>query len=469
MMYGLQAYMLPMDLLPSAQPYSLPDSTATTQSPTPDTQAVAMIIDGADDRSVAAAARLVQDGIEVRVGRKSFELEKQAFARGSLVVTQLDQRGRRPDWRQSVSRCAEALGLSASSVTTGFGPGDLPDLGGEHFVRLEPPRVAMLMRGAIDSQDFGTIWHLLDHRLHLPHSQLNMDLSAVGADLSRYNVLILPNRWSGGRAAELMPSIESWVRSGGTLIAIGSATNLLTDNQSKLSEVRRLENVLDQLDEYELAVWREWMATQQILPEVSNIWSNRVPAGATFPWTTYGGPRPAAEERKRQDAWQRLFPPAGALLCGRVDQEHWLTFGCQAPLPLMIRQAPVLMSKPSTETAVRLGFFAPSETSPQPTGVADTAGASKETVASKEMPRTGWAMMPPGNDLYLRMSGLLWPEAAQRLAHAAYVTREPVGDGQVILFADSPNFRASTLGSARLLMNALVYGPGFGARQPIRP
>jgi len=49
------------------------------------------------------------------------------------------------------------------------------------------------------------------------------------------------------------------------------------------------------------------------------------------------------------------------------------------------------------------------------------------------------------------------------------VTRESMGSGQVILFAEPPNFRAATLGQARVFLNALVYGPGFGAVQPIQP
>jgi hypothetical protein len=69
----------------------------------------------------------------------------------------------------------------------------------------------------------------------------------------------------------------------------------------------------------------------------------------------------------------------------------------------------------------------------------------------------------------LRMSGLLWPEATQRLANAAYLTREGVGKGQVILFAGQPTFRAATLGTQRLFMNAIVNGPGMGANSPIIP
>jgi hypothetical protein len=41
-----------------------------------------------------------------------------------------------------------------------------------------------------------------------------------------------------------------------------------------------------------------------------------------------------------------------------------------------------------------------------------------------------------------------------------------MGSGQVILFASSPVFRGWFRGTARLLSNAIVYGPGAGARQP---
>ena len=106
------------------------------------------------------------------------------------------------------------------------------------------------------------------------------------------------------------------------------------------------------------------------------------------------------------------------------------------------------MGKDSVETPVRLGVY--------------EAGA-------EEPRRAGWSALPKGQDLRLRMSGLVWPEAAARLANSAYVTREAKGNGQVILFAATPHFRASTHGTARLLLNAMVYGPGFGASAPIVP
>jgi hypothetical protein len=62
------------------------------------------------------------------------------------------------------------------------------------------------------------------------------------------------------------------------------------------------------------------------------------------------------------------------------------------------------------------------------------------------------------------MSGLLWPEAAQRIANSAFLTRERKGLGQIIMFSGEPIFRGATLGTNRLLLNAIVYGPGMGTR-----
>ena len=115
---------------------------------------------------------------------------------------------------------------------------------------------------------------------------------------------------------------------------------------------------------------------------------------------------------------------------------------------------------------MRLGVFVPAtpwEEFPAPPG-GEERGEKREGP-----PRVGWAVLPHGHEVRLRMSGLLWPEAAHRLANAAWVTRERVGKGQVVLFASPPTFRGATLGMARVLLNAMIYGPGLGARHPVIP
>jgi hypothetical protein len=166
--------------------------------------------------------------------------------------------------------------------------------------------------------------------------------------------------------------------------------------------------------------------------------------------------------------------PHGAILAGRVDDEHWLTCGTGGVLPVLFGKHPVLMARGRVEAPVRLGVFLPAAAA----GAAEVGAAAEKPVSgpAKQMatgpfhdtPRIGWAALPAGHQMCLRMSGLLWPEAAHRLANAAWVTREGLGKGQVILFAAPPAFRASTLGMARVLHNALIYGPGLGTTQPVR-
>jgi GNAT superfamily N-acetyltransferase len=467
MMFGLEALTLAQELPATAKSYAAkePPPPLAGQREAP----VAYIVDGADDRSVAAAARLMEQGVQVRVADKPCRFDDREFARGSVFVTRLDNRQFRGDLAQTVAGCVQALGLSAMGVSTGFGPGDLPDLGGEHFRRLEPPRIALLGRGGFNSQDYGAIWYVLDHHLGARHSHLD---EAGPMDLSRYNVLVAPAGRGGGLASNLVNTIKEWVKTGGSLIVVGDTAASFMADKADFSKVRQLPEVLNRLPEYELAVLREWLARFGPLPGPDALWTHKATAGLQYPWQALEGPLPEEKEIKRRDAWQALFMPQGALLAGRVDTNHWLTAGCTEPLPLLVGKQPILMAAEGVAAPIRYGCLSPV---PKATNRLESAEAqakpetTPEKKEKKEPPRLGWCALPEGTEMHLRMSGLLWPEAAQRLANAAWVTREPYGRGQVVIFATPPAFRASARGAERVLLNALVCGPGFGAAQPIRP
>ena len=106
-----------------------------------------------------------------------------------------------------------------------------------------------------------------------------------------------------------------------------------------------------------------------------------------------------------------------------LDEDHWLCFGLGDELAVLRSGSTALMSRPPVATPVRL--------------------------APKDR---------------LRLSGLLWPEARRRWADTAYATVERIGHGQVILFADDPFLRGYLEGTGRLLQNAILLGPGAGAR-----
>ena len=145
------------------------------------------------------------------------------------------------------------------------------------------------------------------------------------------------------------------------------------------------------------------------------------------PNTAAGKPddKPDPKARLRQDEWARIFRPSGVFLAGQVDTEHWLAAGLDGQLPAYFRGDKVLMSRHPVQTILRLA---------------------------------------PAADV--RLSGLLWPEARTRIADSAYVTVERHGRGQVILFAADPSYRMWFAGLQRLLLNAVLLGPGLGTDPP---
>lgn len=60
----------------------------------------------------------------------------------------------------------------------------------------------------------------------------------------------------------------------------------------------------------------------------------------------------------------------------------------------------------------------------------------------------------------LVLSGIVWEEARPQLASKAYLMHERVGSGQIVAFAEDPNYRAYTEATQLLFINAVVLGPG---------
>ena len=141
--------------------------------------------------------------------------------------------------------------------------------------------------------------------------------------------------------------------------------------------------------------------------------------------------RQEKSEKSLEKLWEedeelRLFMPRGVFMNTRLHPEHWLAFGMGESVPVHTYTSYAYVSQEPVETVGRLS-----------------------------------------SESDLRVSGLLWPEAKERWAQTAVITRERSGNGQIILFANDPFFRAYTYGTARILANAILLGPGFGTSVPV--
>lgn len=422
MAFGLEAYW--------AKATADVELSAQAPEPAPETPdvhegAYGYLIDLQSSDAYPILVRLLDQECRPRIAAKPFRIGETTYAAGTILLRGHEN----PDRVSDLLRKAAAdFDVRIRAVDTALVQ-DGPDLGSSEFGLLTAPRVAIASQWPIRSTSFGSVWYLLDHRLRLQSSPLNVQ-NLSGVDLRKYNVLILPD--SGGLdrvlTSETVERIKRWIQGGGTLIAIGNSAVFAADENRGLSSVRLRRDVLGQLDEYDEAVARE-KGARSIQIDPNQIWQSRQDKKAGK--TDGKGAEEAKKKEdvatlKRTDQWQRLFSPTGAFVLGVVDPEHWLGFGLGERLPIMFWGSSAFLSKHPAATPVRL------------------AEADR-----------------------LRLSGLLWPEARQRLAETAYVTVERMGSGQVILFATDPTFRMWLADQQRLLLNAIVLGPGLGASQAV--
>ena len=60
----------------------------------------------------------------------------------------------------------------------------------------------------------------------------------------------------------------------------------------------------------------------------------------------------------------------------------------------------------------------------------------------------------------LVLGGIVWEESRPQLANKAFLIHQPVGRGQLVAFAEDPNYRAYAEATQLLFMNAVLLGPG---------
>ncbi|MFQ5490825.1 MAG: M14 metallopeptidase family protein [Phycisphaerae bacterium] len=441
--YGLDGYWA--DTVPADLALVDFESLSGTELPGP-TPRFGYLIDGAHEDVYRLLVRLLEGGAKPRVASKPFRIGEIDYLPGTVLLRRHENPGNLDDL---LAKAAKGLTLRVAGAQTALAEKG-PDLGGRRFHLLQPPRVAIASQWPVSTTSFGAAWHLLDAQTGLRASPINIQ-SLGRIDLRRYNVLVLPHSF-GNLSAVLGPGVlvrvKAWVQAGGTLIAFGSSAAFLASKERGLSAVRLRRDRLDKLGIYAEATQRQ-RAARKISIDADVVWGAKPPSPTTQPAATTApasqpadsavaststGDKPPAspsgkgdtEALKRADAWQRRFSPRGAMAAAELDAEHWLCFGLGKRLPVLVSGSRVFLSKPPVWTPVRLV-----------------------------------------QQDHLRLGGLMWPEARARLADSAYATVERLGAGQVILFASDPFTRGYFHGTGRLLLNAIILGPGMGTSTPV--
>ena len=175
-----------------------------------------------------ALQRVLESKLLARVAMKSFTATTTKgpieFERGSIVVPFDRQEKDRVAIRQLMDTIVAEDGIVVHALTSGksaTGTAGI-DLGGPSFRSLELPEVLLVVGDDIDLYDAGEIWHLMDHRMHMPVSLRSRD-SLDDIDWTRYTHIVFPSGDYDEYQPEYADRLRQWVVEGGTAIGMRDA------------------------------------------------------------------------------------------------------------------------------------------------------------------------------------------------------------------------------------------------------
>lgn len=190
-----------------------------------DAKAYAYLADWNSMEDARMLAHLLKKKIRVRKAYKDFEIEGNAYQKGSLIVTRSDNE-HIDNLTAELEAAANTFQQNFTAVQSGYVDKG-KDFGSSFVQMINPAKIAVLSGEGVGSYRFGEIWHYFEQQLHYPLTVLDTDYWKR-VNLENYDILILP----GGRYGSVLgqserDELKEWIRKGGRLIAMENALNAL--------------------------------------------------------------------------------------------------------------------------------------------------------------------------------------------------------------------------------------------------
>jgi hypothetical protein len=166
-----------------------------------------------------AVYRLLAKGVRVKMAMQQFKMNGVNYDYGTILIPLQNQDFSVKEIQELLGRLQIENELKFTAVQTGQTLGI--DLGSNQFRALTAPKIALLVGEGLDYADAGEIWHLLDQRMDMLVTKLDINALA-GKDLSKYTTIIAPPTY-GSPEKTTLEKLKDWTRDGGTLIGYGSA------------------------------------------------------------------------------------------------------------------------------------------------------------------------------------------------------------------------------------------------------
>ncbi|CAN5381314.1 M14 family zinc carboxypeptidase [soil metagenome] len=214
----------------------------------------AYLIDGNQAKALSVIPYLREQNIRVHVLYKPTQINQKPYASGTVIVR---TDGNIDEVHNAVTELKDRFGLNVDPVESGQADSGFPPIGSVEGTRITEPKIALIGDHPIDAYSFGWAWHTLDRTYEIPHIVMNTRLLG-NTKLERFNVLVLPEISDSGQFADILGEsgidrLKRWVQDGGTLVAIGSATDFVRE-QLELTDLKSWFDDEEREDEQRVTV-----------------------------------------------------------------------------------------------------------------------------------------------------------------------------------------------------------------------
>lgn len=336
----------------------------------------AYLLSWKDYNASAVLYHLLDEDLVTRVAHSPFTSQtfdgETEFGYGSVIISVAEQKRTSSELYELISAAAQKFGVTFYSVNTGLNISG-SDLGSRNAQVVDKPETAIVFGGGVRSTTAGEAWFLLNRHLGLEITKIHND-NFPGADLQRYNTIVLVDGSYGSWDDRTVNSLKSWVNQGGTLITTGNAT--------------------------------PWAITKELVSE--NLLAEEPETGDEI--------TPRYNYEEREDRWRANTIP-GVILEADIDPSNPIAFGVSSRSQYFIKQNSHFL-KPGKNAFATVAQYT-------------------------ENPLVG---------------GFVNEANLERIKNSASIVTAEEGRGTVILFSENPTFRSYWHTSARLFINAILFG-----------
>jgi hypothetical protein len=279
----------------------------------------------------------------------------------------------------------------------------------------------MVWDEATSPTSYGATWYTLERGYGLKFTPVS--INALKNNFAKFDVIILPDGSISvyqnlfGKAG--IDKLKEWVNNGGTLICLATAAVLPTIKDVGLSSSQLVS-----------ADGSETATQPAATPEPAASQTSTAPAkdAKQKPAKDKGVEKEKNTEVASTSAAKPVKKPtepielAGSSFLAKLDRKHYLTYGYDADSVVVMKSGDA--------------FFRPSK-----------EGANVVTFNA---------------DGQLTVAGFVWENNTEELLRGtSYLIDEPTGGGQVIMFAEDPNFRFLWRTTSQMFMNAVLLSPSL--------